>query len=263
MTETYFPFDGGNGADVRESQWREMARHWRSTGVLNGALNSLQVYADSSGMQVKLKTGEAIVDGFKYKNGAELIIAIPAAHPTYGRIDRIVLRLDVANNLISAKVLAGTPSAVPAVPSLTQVLTGTYEISLAKITVAAAATNLAAGTVTDERTYSVAIVNAPLKTEYDSGWFAAAYNNTYTLTHLLGGIPKAVIVYWCSTNTPASNTKIYEVYAAVGPLVVSTTLAFDESSIFATAANQATNGTKYAADGTISGGGYWRVRAWR
>ena len=40
-------------------------------GVIDSYLNSLQVYADSSGMQVKVKSGGAWVKGEYYENDAE------------------------------------------------------------------------------------------------------------------------------------------------------------------------------------------------
>lgn len=264
MTETYFPFDAGAGSSVQEAQWREMARNWRGSGVFSGVLDALEVYGDSSGMQVKLKTGEAWVDGFKYKNSAEMTLAISAAHATLGRIDRIILRLDISNNTLTVVVLAGTPAASPAAPALTQSLTGTYEISLAKITVGAAVSTITSGNVTDERTYSLATFNSPLATEYDSGWFAVAYGNTYTFAHGLGGAPKLAIVEWCSTNAPTPSTKIYVVLSVFSASnVMVTTLAFDDTNIYASAGTQTTAGTKYASDGTQSAAGFWRVRAWK
>jgi hypothetical protein len=266
MTETSFPFDAGAGADSYQTQWREMARYWRGSGVFSGVLNALAVYADSSGMQVKVPTGEAWVDGFKYKNDAEIILAISAAHATLGRIDRIVLRLDVAAHTLVVAVLAGTPAASPAAPALTQDLTGTYEISLAKITIAAAATNLAAGTVTDERTYSLATFNSPLAAEYDSGWFAVAYNNSYTKAHGLGGAPKFLAIYWCSTATPAAGDYIDLIYTVSQSTL--TTVSMDDTNLYATAPNDSAAGTKRATgytNGAVvnSASGYWRILAWK
>jgi hypothetical protein len=264
MTQNYFPFDVGAGAGVQESQWREMARYFRGTGVLSGFANTLEVYADSSGMQVKVKTGEAWIDGFKYKNDLELIVPISMANPTYGRIDRVVLRLDPSANTLQVAVLTGTPSGSPAVPALTQSLTGTYEISLAKITVDAGAVTIAAGKVTDERTYSYATVSPPLAAEYDSGWFAVISITVYTLTHGLGGAPKSFLILWCSTATPTPTTKIYSVQVVRGSGGATLSIGtMTGTTILASTGNDVSRGTLSACDGTTSSAGYYRVLAWK
>jgi hypothetical protein len=265
MTETSFPFDAGPGADVTESQWREMAKYWRGSGVLSGVLNSLQVYGDSSGMQVKLKTGEAWIQGFKYKNDAELILAIPAAHASYGRLDRVVLRLDVANNTLTAAVLQGTPSGSPALPALTQNATGTWEVALATITVDATVTTIAAGKVADTRTYSYHTANS--SADYDSGWFACAYNNLYTKAHGLAAHPSIVILEWCATNTPGAGDDIALVTAVLSTSNIAVTpLRYNQTNVLAGAGIHVSFGTVIYSVGNAYAGsaaGYYRIRAWR
>lgn len=153
MTQTYFPFDAGNGANVTEDQWRKMARHWLGTGVLAGEDNEAEVYADSSGMQVKVRTGKAWIRGHYWESDAEETLSISAADATNDRIDRVILRVDFSANTIALAVLTGTPAASPSAPSLTQ-NTSQWEISLAQVAVAAAASTIAAGDVTDERTFA-------------------------------------------------------------------------------------------------------------
>lgn len=157
MTFTYFPFDSGAGQNVIEAQWGEMARLWLCTGVcrFNRShidLNLFEVYADNSGLQVKVKSGTAWIEGFYVKSDAETIVTLATADATNPRIDRIILRLDRSANTISLTKLTGTPAGSPSAPALTQNST-TWEISLAKVTVAATDTLIAAGDVTDERTY--------------------------------------------------------------------------------------------------------------
>lgn len=154
MTLHYFPF---SDADVNEAEWIEMARLWLGTGVIktyNSAidLNLLEVYGDSSGMQVKVKTGCAWIDGHFVRNDAEATLAIGAAHATLIRWDRVVLRVDRSANTIVLAILAGTPSGSPAVPALTQNST-VYEISLAYVVVGAAVSTITSGNVNDERSF--------------------------------------------------------------------------------------------------------------
>ena len=161
MTITYFPFDGVN---VFEAQWSEMARLWLSTGVLNTGrsnvdLNKFEVYGDNSGLQVKVKSGTAWIEGFYVKSDAEEIVTLNTADATNPRIDRIILKLDRGANTITLTKLTGTPAGSPSAPALTQNST-IWEISLAQVYVAATDTLIAAGDVTDERTYTSADSNA-------------------------------------------------------------------------------------------------------
>jgi len=70
-----------------------------------------------------------------------------------------VVRLDRINNNVNLAVLTGTPAGAPVVPALTQTST-TWEISLAQVLVGTGVTTIAAGNVTNERTYSYAAVDA-------------------------------------------------------------------------------------------------------
>mgnify|MGYP000904973931 CR=1 FL=1 len=154
MTEIFYPFDSGAGASVLESQWSEMARNWVSTGVLYDWLNKLAVYADSTGMQVKVRTGAAWMQGHFYKNDAEKILTIATSDPTNPRIDRVVLRLSWSGNSIGLAVLTGIPAASPVAPGLTQSTT-TWEMGLAQVYVGANVSTISSSNVTDERAWAV------------------------------------------------------------------------------------------------------------
>lgn len=133
--DTYQPFDAGAGANVVEANWGDMALYWRSTGVIPGVTNEFEVFADASGMQVKVKTGEAWIQGFWGESTSQKTLAIAVADGSNDRIDRVVLQLDFTNNIINLDVLTGTPAGSPAVPSLTQ-SSAKWEISLAQVLVA-------------------------------------------------------------------------------------------------------------------------------
>lgn len=154
MTQTYYPFDAGNGANITEAQWQEMAELWLSTGVIKGQLNALEVYANDSGMQTYAKTGKAWIKGHFYKNDAEVVLAHSAADATNPRIDRVIVRLDWTANTIALAVLSGTPAASPTAPALTQ-STSRWEISLAQVLIDALAATIAANKVTDERSWAM------------------------------------------------------------------------------------------------------------
>lgn len=152
MAQNSWPFVGGGGTAVNEDQWSIMARFWAQSGVTDYA-NKLEVYGDSSGRQVKVKTGRACVRGHWYENTAEETVAIAANASGNPRIDRVVLRLDPSANSIVLAVVQGTPAGSPSAPSLTQTDVATYELTLAQVAVANGASTITAGNVTDERTY--------------------------------------------------------------------------------------------------------------
>lgn len=158
MAITSFPFDTGL---VYEAQWTKMARLFRQTGVINEG-NKFEVYADSSGMLVKVKSGEAWLRGHYVQSDATETMAIDNSHATLNRIDRIVLRLDWANNTITIAVLKGTSDATPSAPALTQTAV-IWEISLAQVAIDAAVVVIDAGDVTDERTFSQGTASAHIQ----------------------------------------------------------------------------------------------------
>jgi len=153
MAQIYFPFDSGAGATVTEEQWSKMARYWRNNGVLYDALNKMEVYADSTGMQVKVRTGVAWINGHYFEVDAQETLPIATSHATLPRIDRVVVRLDLTNNAIALAVLTGTPASSPVAPNVTQTST-TWEIGLATINVGAAVSTIAAAAITDERSWA-------------------------------------------------------------------------------------------------------------
>lgn len=150
MAQTFFPFDSGSGANITESQWGQMAQLWLSTGVVKGQLNSLNCYADSTGMQVKVDTGIAWIQGFYYKNDAVVTLPIATAPTSNSRIDRVVVQVDWTNNNIQLVVLQGTVAASPVEPALTQ-NSSLWQIPLASVAVGTNVSTIAAGNVTDER----------------------------------------------------------------------------------------------------------------
>lgn len=153
MAQTYFPFDSGAGANIQENQWSKMAQHWLSTGIIRAYLNELQVYADSTGMQVKAKSGQAWIKGHFYESDAEEVLAISTADASNPRIDRIIIRLDWTENTIGLAVLQGIAATSPTVPAVTQ-NTSRWEIPSAQVRVNAGALTIAAADITDEREYA-------------------------------------------------------------------------------------------------------------
>lgn len=153
--DTYAPFDTGAGANVTEGTWRKMMRHMTlgRDGVLKGINNNLEPYADSTGMQIKVRTGECWIKGHWAEFTSEKTVTVTAAHPTLSRIDRIILRADFNDSLIEVDVLAGTAASSPSAPAVTQD-SSVWEVSLGTISIPAADTSIGSNQVTDNRFYA-------------------------------------------------------------------------------------------------------------
>lgn len=153
--DTYAPFDAGAGSSVMENTWRKMMRHVMlgRDGVLKGIALNLEPFADSSGMQVKVRTGECWIQGHWAEFTSTKTIAVTTAHATLARIDRIVLRADFSDNVIEVDVLAGTAASSPVAPAVTQD-SSIWEVSLGTVSVPAADTNIGSNQVTDARKYA-------------------------------------------------------------------------------------------------------------
>lgn len=149
MAQSSWPFENIDTSETQFSQW---ARNI-GEGVKTGALNELEVFADSSGMQVKVQSGQALVRGHYYQSTAQEVLTVTAADLTNPRIDTVVLELDPSANSIVLKVIAGTPAVTPSPTALVQTDAGIYQVKLAEVLVDAAAVTISAGKVTDSRTY--------------------------------------------------------------------------------------------------------------
>jgi hypothetical protein len=151
--EKYMPYDLGAGSNTTEDGWRSfMRRVLNTSGVFRDQLNKFQAFGDSTGMQVKVKSGQCWVEGHYGEQTTQVTLPVTAAHATLARKDRVILRNDFVNNKIELDVLTGTPNASPVTPVLTQSISK-WEISLGVINVAAASVTITAGNVLDARHY--------------------------------------------------------------------------------------------------------------
>lgn len=175
MAQYSFPFAE---KPAGEAEWAKMAKHWMNTGVLKGVFANLEVYADGTGMQVKVAEGAAWVQGFYFESTALEVLPISPADPNNPRIDRVILRLDTTTKNIQLAVIQGTPAATPTFPSLTQ-NAGRWEITLAQVRVDKGVSTIAAGKVTDERVYI-------LKNDYPGNLLSIGYTQ----------LPNGLILQW-------------------------------------------------------------------
>jgi hypothetical protein len=153
MVKTYGPFASGAGANFSEAQWQALFGDLLPNGVVLtnfGGTDMMAVFADSTGMQVKVPKGSAILQGFLFTDDVQETLAIATADVTNPRIDRVVIRRDLTAKTIDYAISAGTPAASPAPPAVRRDAT-VYELSLAQVLVGANVATIAAGNVTDER----------------------------------------------------------------------------------------------------------------
>lgn len=143
--DSYAPYDAGPGSNVTEDGWRQFARHFRGDGVIRNIGSELRPFGDSSGLQVKVPSGECWIRGQWGASTATKTLAIATAHATLTRLDLVILRNDFVNNRIELDVLTGTAGS-GTYAALTQ-NSVKWEIQLAQVTVGAAASTITSGNV--------------------------------------------------------------------------------------------------------------------
>jgi hypothetical protein len=149
MAQTSFPFENIDTSETQFSQW---ARNI-GEGVRPNAGNELAPIGDSTGMNVKVATGQSLVRGHYYVSTAQVTLAISPSDVTNPRIDNVVLELDPAANTILLKVVPGTPAGSPTAPALVQTDAGIYQQLIAEVTVGANVTTIDPSDVEDKRTF--------------------------------------------------------------------------------------------------------------
>lgn len=148
MAQTSWPFEN---IDTSETQFSLWARNL-GQGVINGRELELEPFADGSGMNVKVKSGDALVRGHYYANTVQETLNIAASDPSLPRKDAVVLRLDPTANNTLLTVITGTPDASPSLPALTQTDSGIYDLLIAEVNVDAGAVVVGVSDVVDQRT---------------------------------------------------------------------------------------------------------------
>ena len=151
--------------DAGELLWEKMAKRWFTDGVIAEATDRMTLFADATGMQVKVKAGEIAIAGFHAELPTQITLLVPTADGTNDRIDRVVARLDRSVSPYKVKVLvvAGSPAGTPTPPAL--VNSSTYlDVSLGKVLATHGIGTIAANKITDERSYMTPRVTAPAGT---------------------------------------------------------------------------------------------------
>jgi hypothetical protein len=150
MAQLSWPFEN---QDTTETEYSQLFTRLQNTGVSGSpSTTDLKVFADSTGMQIKVPTGFAIIRGHMYQNTAQETLALSAA-ASNPRIDLVVLRLDPSANSILLAVIEGTPAVSPVAPAITETQDAVFELEISRVTIPASATTISAGNVSDTRIF--------------------------------------------------------------------------------------------------------------
>ena len=186
--------------------------HWMlPAGVIANCENELEVYAQGDGMQVYVKTGQAMVLGHRVWVSTSKTLTISAANASNPRIDLVVCRIICGNDEASTAELdvkTGTPAANPTAPTTTSVFGGTSEIPLAEVYVAAGAVTISASNVTDRRRlYASNIIRKTFATTSVSPLACREYACTSALASLTVNLPSSPQVdYITSVSFPSGSS---------------------------------------------------------
>ncbi len=95
--------------------------------------------------------------------------------------------------------------------------------------------------------------------DYNSGWFACAYNNTYTKAHGLNQPPRLVTLEHATSSSGTGELVL--VYLAYSSNFLSL-VGYDATNVYVQTVNNASSGTVGSMRRT-SAGGYYRIQAWK
>ena len=138
-------------------------------------------------MKLNVKTGKAWINGYFYFNTGNLAVELDTADGQLNRIDRVVVRWDLTNRVMSVKVKSSSFSASPTAPAL-QRDADVYELALADIYVGAGVTAITQSKITDQRlNTSLCGVVAAVVQQIDTAafnaqlqaWFAEYQSDVY------------------------------------------------------------------------------------
>lgn len=168
----------------KAEDWAEYFASFIGNGVFPVPSTGLQVVAND-GMKLNVKTGKAWINGYFYFNTGDLAVELDTADGQLNRIDRVVVRWDLTNRVMSVKVKSSSFSASPTAPAL-QRDADIYELALADIYVGAGATAITQSKITDQRlNTSLCGVVVGVVEQIDPSAITAQFNNFFELYRAL------------------------------------------------------------------------------
>ena len=133
----------------KAEDWAEYFASFIGNGVFPVPSTGLQVVI-GDGMNLTVHAGKAWINGYFYYNTGDLTVSLATADGQLNRIDRIVVRWDLTNRIMSAEVKSSAFSASPTAPAL-QRDADIYELALADVYVGAGVTAITQSNITDQR----------------------------------------------------------------------------------------------------------------
>lgn len=166
---------------------RDISRYFEnilSSGVFKRITNCLKVSA-ASGMSIAVAPGAGLIDSQWFRAVSAETLIIPAAHAVLPRIDSIVARLNLSDDVrsITLMVVSGTPAESPAPTAPTRTAT-MHDLVLARVLVPAASAVITASNITDTRAdeklcgFVHSLVDTPVQKSYNSRYIAPGNNAT-------------------------------------------------------------------------------------
>ncbi|GEB46948.1 hypothetical protein MTE01_28930 [Microbacterium testaceum] len=136
-----------------DAQYAELFDSVIGTGVRDST--ELRVDADSTGLNVKVAAGFAVVAGSAFLSTATETLTIGGNATTNPRVDAVILRRDFSQSpaVVRLVVKQGTAGTNATAPALTQQRNGVYEELLGTVNVAAGAATITSANVTDRRSF--------------------------------------------------------------------------------------------------------------
>jgi len=153
LTSRFYDSTAEDPREYSSSEWSEVFKHLAGNGIIPGEGKEFNVReTDPLALSVIVDPGVVFINGRYGKLSTSQTLNLSAADPTYDRIDRVVLRLnlDTAVRKMYLDVLTGTPAASPSSPALTR-SGDIYELSIAQILVPAGATSINNSHITSEK----------------------------------------------------------------------------------------------------------------
>ena len=172
-----------SGIYDRQYKAEQFAKYFSAfigNGVYPNPSTGLQVCANGSDMKVYIKSGMGFINGYFYYIDSDLYFLLDKADGAANRIDRLVLRHDVAGRIISASVKKGTYASTPAAATI-QRDADFYELALSDVYVGAGVTSITQSNITDQRMNSAlcGIVKGLIE-DIDTTDLFAQYNDEFT-----------------------------------------------------------------------------------
>jgi hypothetical protein len=171
-----------NGPTYDASDFAAFFASFFKNGVFARPATGLQVRARHDDMRVTVLPGVAFIDGYRYEldnSDSEFNFTVPTADGSLDRIDIVVVRRDLVNQIAKLVYVAGTPSSNPSVPALTRT-SDIDEIQLCRISVTHGAVKITDSDITDTRfNDSMCGIVASAVTDVSTKELFAQYNAMY------------------------------------------------------------------------------------